>query len=346
MNNVEYKRKNRFIPLLIVGIIFFIFSAFMYYESLFRPVSGDIVHKIVNIPLGSSTQDIAKILHSDGLIKNEWFFILRVKVLKSEGKMQAGKYLLSSGMTTDEIIKKIVLGKAQIDSVKFTIPEGFTVKDIADRLSKIGLVNKEKFLSEAQNGIFNYDFLKGIPTNRPDRLEGYLFPDTYQIQLGASEDDIIKLMLSKFEEVYKSTIKNNVQKLGMSSDQIVIIASMIEKEAMVDSDRKLIAGVIYNRLKKNMKLQIDATVEYALGKHMDKLSYKDLEVNSPYNTYVNYGLPIGPISNPGIKSIEAALNPAKHDYYYYVAKNDGTHIFSKTYIEHLKAQNTVLSENK
>lgn len=346
MNNVEYKRKNRLIPLLIACIIFLIFSAFMYYESLFKPVDRNAVPKIVDIPRGSSTLDIAKILHSDGLIKNEWFFILRVKALNSEGKMQAGKYLLNTSMTTDEIIKKIVLGKAQLDSVKFTIPEGFTVKDIANRLSDIGLVNKEKFLAEAQNGTFNYDFLKDVPQNRPDRLEGYLFPDTYQVSLGASEDDIIKLMLSRFEEVYKSTIKENAKNLGMTSDQIITIASMIEKEAMVDSDRKLIAGVIYNRLKKNMKLQIDATVEYALGKHKDKLSYKDLEINSPYNTYLYYGLPEGPISNPGLKSIEAALNPAKHDYYYYVAKNDGTHVFSKTYAEHIKVQNAILSENK
>lgn len=346
MNNVEYKRKNIFIPLLVVGIIFFMFSAFIYYESLFKPIGGDEVPKVVDIPPGSSTQEIAKILRSDGLIKNEWFFILRAKALNSEGKMQAGKYLLNAGMTTDEIIKKIVLGKAQLDSVKFTIPEGFTVKDIANRLSDIGLVNKDKFLYETQNGTFNYDFLKDVPQNRPDRLEGYLFPDTYQVRLGASEDDIIKLMLSRFEEVYKSTIKENAKNLGMTPDQIIIIASMVEKEAMVDSDRRLIAGVIYNRLKKNMKLQIDATVEYALGKHKDKLSYKDLEINSPYNTYMYYGLPKGPISNPGLKSIEAALNPAKHDYYYYVAKNDGTHIFSKTYTEHMKAQNTILSEIK
>ena len=342
MNNVEYKRKNKIIPI-IIAVIFFIFSALIYYNSLFKPLSTNknTPDKIIEIPPGSSANNIAEILYSKGLIKNEWFFLLRVKALNTEGKMQAGKYLLSANMTTDQIIKKIALGKAQIDTVKFTVPEGFTVKDIANKLDIMGLADKNTFLKEVQEGNFNYDFLKGIPKDRPERLEGYLFPDTYNIIVGATDKDIINMMLSRFQQIYDEDIKPNSKKVNMTPDQIIIIASMIEKEAVIDKDRAMIAGVIYNRLKKNMKLQIDATVEYALGKHKDKILYKDLEVDSLYNTYKYPGLPIGPICNPGLKSINAALNPVKHDYYYYVAKEDGSHIFSKTYDEHLKAQKSI-----
>lgn len=340
MIRAENKRKKSIMTFAIV-IVFFILSTIVYYKSLFKPVDNNPIQKIVVIPPRSSTIKIAKILHENNLIKNELFFIIRSRLNDSEVQMKAGKYLLSSNMTTDEIIKKLKDGKSIIDSVKVTIPEGFTVSEIADRLQYMGLVNKDKFLKDAQYGVFNYDFLKNVPYSRPDRLEGYLFPDTYLVKNGASEDDIINLMLSRFDEVYKKYIKDNEGKVGMSADKIVIIASMIEKEAKLDSDRPLIAGVIYNRLNKNMKLQIDATVEYALKKHKDKLSYNDLKIESPYNTYLNAGLPIGPISNPGLKSIKAALNPAKHDYYYYVAKSDGSHIFSKTYISHIEAQKKI-----
>ncbi|TCW37296.1 UPF0755 protein [Thermohydrogenium kirishiense] len=340
MIKVEGKRKKGRIAIIII-FVFFVLSSVLYYKSLFKPVDNNSTQKEIVIPSGSSTVEIAKILRSNNLIRSEWFFIIRARIYDNGVQMKAGKYLLSSNMTTDEIIKKLKDGKSMVDTVKFTIPEGFTVSDIADRLQEMGIVSKDKFLSEAQNGEFNYDFLKNVPKNRPDRLEGYLFPDTYIVKKGVNAHDIINLMLSRFDEIYKTYIKGNETNVGMSTDKIIIIASMIEKEAKIDKDRPLIAGVIYNRLNKNMKLQIDATVEYALGKHKDKLSLDDLKINSPYNTYMNYGLPIGPISNPGLKSIEAALNPAKHDYYYYVAQSDGSHIFSKTYIGQLEAEKKV-----
>ncbi|MFU0783408.1 MAG: endolytic transglycosylase MltG [Thermoanaerobacterium thermosaccharolyticum] len=340
MIKVENKRKRRQIAVVSI-VVFFLLSSVFYYESLFKPVDNNSTQKEVVIPSGSSTVEIAKILRSNNLIRSEWFFILRARIYDNGVQMKAGKYLLSSNMTTDEIIKKLKDGKSMVDTVKFTIPEGFTVSDIADRLQEMGIVSKDKFLSEAQNGEFNYDFLKNVPKDRPDRLEGYLFPDTYIVKEGTNEHDIINLMLSRFDEIYKSYIKGNEKNVGLSTDKVIIVASMIEKEAKIDKDRPLIAGVIYNRLNKNMKLQIDATVEYALGKHKDKLLFNDLKIDSPYNTYLHYGLPIGPISNPGLKSIQAALNPAKHDYYYYVAKGDGSHIFSKTYIGQLEAENKV-----
>ncbi|WP_434632306.1 endolytic transglycosylase MltG [Thermoanaerobacterium thermosaccharolyticum] len=340
MIKVEGKRKKGRIAIIII-FVFFVLSSVLYYESLFKPVDNNSTQKEIVIPSGSSTVEIAKILRSNNLIRSEWFFIIRARLYDNGVQMKAGKYLLSSNMTTDEIIKKLKDGKSIVDTIKFTIPEGFSVSEIADRLQQMGIVNKNDFINEAQNGVFNYDFLKNIPKGRPDRLEGYLFPDTYIVKKGANAHDIINLMLSRFDEIYKNYIKGNEANVGMSADKIIIIASMIEKEAKIDKDRPLIAGVIYNRLNKNMKLQIDATVEYALGKHKDKLSLDDLKINSPYNTYMNYGLPIGPISNPGLKSIEAALNPAKHDYYYYVAQSDGSHIFSKTYIGQLEAEKKV-----
>lgn len=344
MNKVETKGKSKFFILVIVLIFLFI-SASFYYQSLFKPVSTRASEEVVvNIPSGYSTHQIAKLLKEKNLIKNDWFFVWRAKILKADGKLKAGKYLLSQNMTVDQIIEKIAAGKSEMDVFKVTIPEGYTVKDIAKKLAQIGLVDEKKFLEVAQNGDFEYSFLKNIPRDRPNRLEGYLFPDTYFIPVNADEKEIINMMLKRFEEVYNTVIKDNAQRMGMTPDEIVIVASIVEKEAVLDRERPIIAGVIYNRLKKKMKLELCPTVEYALGTHKEVLSYQDLKVDSPYNTYEHYGLPIGPICNPGLKSIEAALNPSKHDYYYFVARGDGTHIFSRTYQEHLKAQREVERE--
>jgi UPF0755 protein len=223
----------------------------------------------------------------------------------------------------------------KVNTVKITIPEGYTNEEIAKTLQKSGLVTESDFLNEAENWTNNsYWFLEGLPNNK-HKLDGFLYPATYTFQKNASSKTIINEMLKSFEINMKSN-KTYITDSGLSIRNIVITASLIEKEAVKDVDRPKIASVINNRLKKNMPLQIDATILYIIG-HKAKLYNKDLAVKSPYNTYLNKGLPPSPICNPGIKSINAAIHPAKTDYLYYVLNSKTKmHIFSKTYAEHSK----------
>jgi len=324
----------------ILVILLVLFILLSLYQEAIMPMDSKGVDKDILIPKGATTSQIAKILYDNNLIKNRTLFILMIKFKGFETKLKAGEYLLNTNMSLYTIIDNLLKGSGE-EGVRVVIPEGYTIRQIAEKLSELGLVNKDRFIYLADKGDFNFEFLKSIPKNRPHRLEGYLFPDTYIIKKGATEEEIITMMLKRFNEVFKKEYYDRAKEIGETQDKIIIIASLIEKEAVIPDDRPMIAGVIYNRLKKGMKLQIDASVLYALGGHKDVVLYKDLEVDSPYNTYKYEGLPIGPICNPGLKSIEAALYPAKHDYYYYVAKEDGSHIFSKTYKEHIAVQNNM-----
>jgi UPF0755 protein len=184
----------------------------------------------------------------------------------------------------------------------------------------------------------DYAFLPRAGTSPDKRLEGFLYPDTYWIDKTSSAEDIVAIMLARFAAVWNQEFAASAQEKNISVRDAVIIASLIEREAQVPEERKRIAGVIYNRLQAGMPLQIDATIIYSLGEHREVLTYKDLEIDSPYNTYRNAGLPVGPIACPGRASIAAALDPESNDYMYYVAKGDGSHHFSITYAEHLTAK--------
>lgn len=226
---------------------------------------------------------------------------------------------------------------------KFTIPEGFELRQIADLLSEKGLVDRARFMDCVENGDFSmYPFIKGIP-KRPNRLEGYLFPDTYEVYADASEEDIIKKMLDRFSQIFDTTYQARAKEIGMNVDQVVILASMIEREAQLDDERPLVSAVFHNRLKSKQYplLQSCATVEYVLPQRKAVLSIKDTKIDSPYNTYLHPGLPIGPIASPGQRSIYAALFPADVDYLFFVGNSDGSHIFSKTYEEHKSAMKKV-----
>ena len=223
----------------------------------------------------------------------------------------------------------------KVDIVKVTIPEGYTYQKIGQTLEKSGLVTEKEFVNEAENWTDNnYWFLKGVPNDK-HKLDGFLFPATYSFPKNESSKVIINEMLKTFERNIEPN-KNYITKNKLNIKNIVITASLIEKEAAKDLDRPKIASVIYNRLNKNMPLQIDATILYVIG-HKDKLYNKDLAIKSPYNTYLNKGLPPSPICNPGIKSIDASIHPANTDYLYYVLNSKtNEHIFSKTYVEHAK----------
>ncbi|MCG4564201.1 endolytic transglycosylase MltG [Anaerosalibacter bizertensis] len=341
-NKNRKKNTNKRLIIYSIIIILCLVTMKIFYDKASGPVSLYNPKDIdIEIPSGSSTTKIANILKENGLINNKLVFKCKVKIEKLDGKLKAGNYIFSTGMNLDEILSKLSSGGKDGNVVKVTIPEGFELKQIAYRLDELGLVDEKKFLEVSKDiSKFSdkYTFLNTIPKDY--NLEGYLFPDTYEIDINASEEEIIEIMLSRFEQFYESDLKNKAEKSGLDLNKIITLASIVEREARVDKERSIIAGVIYNRLKIDMPLQVDATVQYALGERKERLLYKDLKIESPYNTYLHKGLPPAPIASPGAKSLIAAVNPSDVDYLYYVLKNDGSgeHIFTKTYEEHLEAQ--------
>ncbi len=223
-----------------------------------------------------------------------------------------------------------------------TIPEGYTLKQIFELLEEKGVSSYKKLEEMAATYDYNFSFLQDIPLGEATRLEGYLFPDTYDFYLGEDSKTVLNKMLVNFDSKITDEMREQATKRGYSVHEIIVIASMIEKET-TGSDQKNIASVIYNRLNSNnfQYLQVDATVQYALKERKEKLSLEDLEVDSPYNTYKYEGLPAGPIANPGLVSINAALNPAKTNYYYYALGEDNMHHFFRTFREHQTFVNTL-----
>lgn len=298
----------------------------------------------VQIPKGMGTSRIADVLEREGIIKNSLLFKVNFK-LKYEGvSLLAGKYALKPGMTYDEIIQKLRAGDIIPDEViRFTIPEGYTIQQMADKLSDEQLINKDTFLKLVDEPAeFNSSEAQAIPADAPlrHRLEGYLFPETYTLKKGSTEKDVIQVMLDELDKRVKQLPagwEDLMKARNLTFHQLLTVASLIEREVVVDAERGMVAGVIYNRLDQQMPLQIDATVQYLFDKPKERLYNKDLKVESPYNTYLHDGLPPGPIASPSIASIEAALHPTASNYLYYVTKKDGsqTHLFAETYQQHL-----------
>ena len=293
----------------------------------------------VTIPEGAGTDEIAKILKENKLIHSVFGFKLTSRLEGYDGTYKHGKYDIDTGLTKRQIMELLQSGKTSED-LKVTIPEGYTVKQIAAKVAETELCTADEFIEECNKGTFDYDFLKDLP-DREYKLEGYLFPDTYLLHEGMTAHDIIDMMLARFDQMYTKEYQKAVADSGHTLDEIVTVASMIEKEIKVDAERATAAGGIYNRLKENMSLGIDATVLYAVGKTSGELTTAELETDSPYNTRKNKGLPLGPISNPGESSFKAALYPEDNDYLYYVVEAVGkdNHVFCKTYDEFLAAKN-------
>ncbi|MFZ5965924.1 MAG: endolytic transglycosylase MltG [Bacillota bacterium] len=332
------KRKIGLFSLLLVMFIIF-WGGKAYYSNQIQPVNKSGNKEIfIDIPKGASTSVIAHILKENDLIRNELAFRISSKLMKSDGKMKAGKYLLSDNMTVNEMIDILVDGKVLKDTVRVTIPEGFEFRQIVDRLSAKGLIDHDKFIEVADSYDFDYRFLEGIPKGK-NRLEGFLFPDTYEIPNSADEKAIIDLMLKRFDDVFKEKYYQRADELNMSIHEVITLASIIEREAKLEKERPIISSVFHNRLNKGMLLQSCATVQYILGERKQNLTLKDIAIDSPFNTYKNIGLPPTPIASPGKLSIEAALYPEDTEYLYFVLKKDGEHAFSKTYDEHLRAKN-------
>lgn len=338
---------NKMVKVLIISVVLLIIvlgGLKYYYELNTRSVSSDGEQKSVKVEIqsGSTTSDIAKILKENNLIRDKNVFRIVSRIKGTEGKLKAGFYEFDSSMTPEEILNKLVVGGKDGETIKFTIPEGFTIEEIAEKLANENIINKDKFIDltyDIEKFSKEYKFLNDIPEKM--NMEGYLYPNTYQIYKDSTEYEIIKRMLDEFNNKYNEIIKNKEIPLDLSVYELITLASLVEREAKVDKDRNLVSSVIYNRLKIDMPLQIDATIQYALENRKEKLTYDDLEVDSIYNTYKNKGLPVGPICSPGIESINASLNPENTDYIFYVLKKDGSgeHFFTDDYNEFLKVKN-------
>lgn len=312
----------------------YLFMTF-YLES---PKRNEVIQIV--IPPNSTLSDIGEILKKNKLIREDWPFRYYAWY-KNMTNLKPGFYEIQPNENLNKIMDRLHEGKQ--DTVKVTIPEGKTVLEIAEILEKAGF-DKQAFLKEVNERTPSYEFEKEIPDdpNRKYRLEGYLFPSTYEFKKGETADKIVKAMLDQFaQRMTEMNVRDKLKQRHMTVDEWVTFGSVIEREGQVRSELPKIAGVIYNRLDKNMKLEVDATVIYVYhmkGIEKKRLFFKDLKVDSPYNTYQNKGLPPAPISCPGEESLKAVVNPEEHDYLYYVTKKDGTgeHYFSSTLAEHEK----------
>lgn len=330
------------IILLLIGAIFG--GGYFYIQTALKPVDPNNTKEVeVEIPIGSSVTGIGEILEKNGIIKNARVFKYYVK-FKNEADFMAGTYQLAPSMTLPEILSKLKTGKVMEEVVfKITIPEGKQLRQIADIIAE----KTNRGHDEVFNTLNDTEFVKSMMEKYPDilteeilnnqvmyPLEGYLFPATYPYyEENPSIEKIVAEMLNKTSDVIHE-YEGQMTDKNMTPHQLLTIASLIEEEATEKADRNGIASVFYNRLKIDMPLQTDPTVLYAKGKHKERVLYEDLEVDSPYNTYKNTGLPPGPIACAGTMSIEAALNPEDTDYLYFLATAEGNVIFTKTLDEH------------
>ena len=329
------KSKSKTIPIIIILIL--IISCFVLFKRVLNKPLNTSEDIVINVQEGDSFYSIINALSKENKIKNLPLIKLFVKISRKNIDVKPGEYVLQKDLNVNELINTLT-SESSLNIVKFTVPEGYTIDDISEKLEKEGICSKEDFIK----AIKEYELPSFVNINSEKRynLEGYLFPDTYLIKVGETPKEIITKMVARFKEMLSEAIKEvNTTVKNEDIETVVTIASMIEKEARIDSERPVIASVIVNRLNIDMMLQIDATVIYALGEHVDTVLYSHLETNSPYNTYKNYGLPVGPISNPGLESIKAALKPEQTDYLFYVLQNDKTHYFTNNYEDFIKKQN-------
>ena len=298
-----------------------------FYNEVYRDKTLPAQETRVVIARGSTFDEIARQLAGQGVIGNYAAFRLLARIRSEESGAHAGEYRFAAHQTQSAVLEALMTGGAQV-AAWVTIPEGFTAQEIAARLQESGIGAAEPYASAfARDSIV-------VDGARTKNLEGFLFPSTYLVALGAAPQQVEGQLTGEFFAKLPHDAAARAKRLGVTVPQAVTVASLIEREAKADADRPLIASVIYNRLRDRMPLQVDATIEYALPTHKSELSFADLRIDSPYNTYVHAGLPPTPIANPGLPSLEAALAPSKTDFLYYVYCGNGRHVFSKTLTEH------------
>lgn len=335
--------------LLILLALFVFFAFFYYYNSAVNYGSkiqaGDLMFSVA---AGDSVETIAKNLKSQGLIKSSFFFKFYVWQSDKEAELKAGEYILNQALSIMEIVNVITNGQSISRELEIKIIEGWKITEIDKYLSEQRDVDISNFAALTKKTISNWPFeftkpafFDEVPSDID--LEGYLFPDTYRIFKDATAGDIVKKMLDNFDNKFNQELRDEIKLKGKSINEIVTMASIIEKEVNNEKDRPKVAGIFYKRLAIGMRLEVDSTVNYITGKNDPSAEYKDLEIDSPYNTYKYYGLPPGPISSPGLSAIKAAIYPEESEYLFYLNRQDtGETIFSKNFDEHIRNKNKYL----
>jgi UPF0755 protein len=322
-------------------IILIVLSSFLYFRSvIYKPLKGSGNTAIILVKSGDSFYNVLDRLAKDGIIKNKFIIKAYLKYKNITADIKPDKYIVAKDISLTQLIEVLNTGKGNLNTIKVTIPEGYEVKDIAALLESKGIISKDDFLkSVSEYPIKPYmKSDKGIKY----RLEGYLFPDTYQIKKGLTGKEIIDVFVSRFEQVIADIEKSkNIKLSDKKLGDAITLASIVEKEGITDDDRVKAAEVFNQRLKINMKLQSDVTVLYALGVHKDVVYYKDLEVDSPYNTYKINGLPLGPVCCPGRQAIAASINPKDTKNIYFIIIKNGPHLFTDNYSEFLKLKDSL-----
>lgn len=310
-----------------------LFGGFFYFRNRVYYSRGSFEEeKMFVIEKGQGNVEIAENLKEEGLVSGKICFYYYMKKHGLLGKILPGEYLLSGSMTIPEIARAITNGEARF--VKITFPEGFTASQMADRLSANNLPGSEflKIVNDPGDFKKRYGYLVNVET-----LEGYLFPDTYFFKKDASADNIVGRLLDTFDEKLDGKMRKDIVDQEKTINEIVIMASIVEAEVRTMEDRRLVAGIFWKRLALDMPLQSDATLTYAIGVRKKQSSLEDTRVDSPYNTYANKGFPPGPIGNPGLQSIDSAVNPAESGYVYFLSDPEtGETVFSETFPEHVK----------
>ncbi len=302
-----------------------------FYIALFVPPSREKVWKEIEVSEGMSFRAISNTLQKEGIIRYRGYFQIIGRLQGISRKVRVGYYGMNTNMSLWEVLE--TLRKGKIIEYEVVIPEGYNLYQIGWTLSATPLISQpHEFVDLVKNKAYVHSL--GIEA---DTLEGYLFPDTYYLPKGIKLEDIPKKMVQRYKAVFTDTYRSRAKELGFTEHQILTLASIVEKEAKVATERKLISAVYHNRLKQGMKLQADPTAVYGTKAWITKVTKEDLKRRSPYNTYLHKGLPPGPIANPGEGSIIAALYPEKNDYLYFVAQGDGSHYFSKDFGAHEKA---------
>jgi UPF0755 protein len=313
-------------------------------SSIQSPASSDSTALVFTINPGETAATIAPRLQREGLVADSQLFLYLVRYRGVDAQLEAGEYELRSSMTMDEIVDTLQHGRLRDMTV--TIPEGKRAEEVAALLEDSGAVDSETFMAMVRSGSAAYDFLSDRPADAPASVEGYLFPETYRIPVDYDAAQVLDLLLFTFGERFTAEMRQAAADSGMTVHQVVTLASIVEREAVVAEERPVIASVYLNRLEQGMYLQSDPTVQYALGYQEDAGQWwkipmsleEDVQVDSPYNTYMYPDLPPGPICSPGLASIQGVLEPAETPYLFFFSKFDGSHAFAETYEEHLRNQ--------
>jgi UPF0755 protein len=330
-----------------VGVFGFLFLSHQFDSS----VNSDSAQKDFVVEKGETIKEVSQKLEKERFISKSFYMETYIWWRKLNN-VKAGTYALSSSMSLREIAERMFSGRVSLED-KITVPEGFTIKDIAASFAEFKVKNstdsdnqkeifEKEFIAEASNvKRYDFNFLKNLPKSAT--LEGFLFPDTYQIYRESSASDLILKMLENFDKKInskgtgRSSLQDEIKKQDKEIYEVITLASIVQKEVRKEDEMANVAGVFYNRLRKNMRLESDATITFITGKKDPQPTYEDTRIDSSYNTYLDYGLPPGPIGNPGLSAIWATLFPASHDYLFFITRLDtGEAIFSKTGEEHLE----------